>query len=166
MCSRRVSLADAHAHVQRARGLIRPNNGFWRQLIAYEESLYGTASLQLQATSRGKALMPLHRETEREREMRVCVRVRVSLCLCALCVKEHMYTERFYVGAPGTRVAAVPGAAAGPAGDADGPRVVQTADAVYVDQLLSPPEPTEAAHLRPLTDADARALAALAATTL
>ena len=55
MRSKRIPLSEAHAQVQNARRLIRPNNGFWRQLIAYEESLFGTTSVELQQTPRGTA---------------------------------------------------------------------------------------------------------------
>ena len=43
----RWSLRKAFLHVQALRPVIRPNNGFWRQLIVYEERVLGTSSVQM-----------------------------------------------------------------------------------------------------------------------
>lgn len=40
----RMSLRSAHAHVKSRRPIIRPNPGFWEQLIDYEEHLTGCRS--------------------------------------------------------------------------------------------------------------------------
>ncbi|XP_072839495.1 dual specificity protein phosphatase 18 [Pogona vitticeps] len=42
-----LSLANAHAWVKSCRPIIRPNNGFWRQLIQYEHKLFGKTSVQM-----------------------------------------------------------------------------------------------------------------------
>ncbi|XP_054852914.1 dual specificity protein phosphatase 18 [Eublepharis macularius] len=42
-----MSLVNAHAWVKACRPIIRPNIGFWRQLIQYEEKLFGKTSVSL-----------------------------------------------------------------------------------------------------------------------
>ncbi|XP_021268507.1 dual specificity protein phosphatase 18 [Numida meleagris] len=42
-----MSLARAHAWVQSCRPIIRPNNGFWRQLIRYEYVLFGINTVHM-----------------------------------------------------------------------------------------------------------------------
>lgn len=42
-----MTLRDAYHHVKNARPQIRPNIGFFRQLIAYEEEIHGTTSVQM-----------------------------------------------------------------------------------------------------------------------
>ncbi|XP_051934033.1 dual specificity protein phosphatase 14 [Hippocampus zosterae] len=49
----RVSLADAHAWVKARRPVIRPNGGFWRQLIEYERKLFGRNSVKMVQTPYG-----------------------------------------------------------------------------------------------------------------
>lgn len=43
----RMTLAKAHDFVQKRRSVIRPNNGFWKQMIEYERKLYGRNSVHL-----------------------------------------------------------------------------------------------------------------------
>jgi len=40
-----MTLRDAYRHVKQARPIIRPNHGFWLQLIAFEERLTGTSTV-------------------------------------------------------------------------------------------------------------------------
>uniref|UniRef100_A0A4W5LUQ6 Dual specificity phosphatase 14 n=1 Tax=Hucho hucho TaxID=62062 RepID=A0A4W5LUQ6_9TELE len=49
----RVSLAEAHAWVKSRRPVIRPNGGFWRQLIDYERKLFGRNSVKMVQTPYG-----------------------------------------------------------------------------------------------------------------
>ncbi|XP_031448016.1 dual specificity protein phosphatase 18 isoform X1 [Phasianus colchicus] len=42
-----MSLASAHAWVRSCRPIIRPNNGFWRQLIHYEYLLFGINTVHM-----------------------------------------------------------------------------------------------------------------------
>ncbi|NXG37874.1 DUS18 phosphatase, partial [Dromaius novaehollandiae] len=48
-----MSLASAHAWVKSCRPIIRPNNGFWQQLIQYEYKLYGTNTVRMISTPLG-----------------------------------------------------------------------------------------------------------------
>ena len=43
----RMTLHEAHTHVRKRRPIIRPNVGFWRQLIQYEEALYGRRTVSM-----------------------------------------------------------------------------------------------------------------------
>lgn len=49
----RVCLAEAYAWVKSRRPIIRPNGGFWRQLINYERKLFGKNSVQMVQTPYG-----------------------------------------------------------------------------------------------------------------
>ncbi|XP_072247793.1 dual specificity protein phosphatase 14 [Leuresthes tenuis] len=49
----RVSLAEAHAWIKARRPVIRPNGGFWRQLIEYERKLFGRNSVKMVQTPYG-----------------------------------------------------------------------------------------------------------------
>ncbi|OXB65881.1 hypothetical protein ASZ78_008575 [Callipepla squamata] len=42
-----MSLLSAHAWVRSCRPIIRPNNGFWQQLICYEYELFGVNSVRM-----------------------------------------------------------------------------------------------------------------------
>ena len=42
-----MSLFDAHHKVWEARKIVRPNPGFWKQLIAYEKKLFGKATIKM-----------------------------------------------------------------------------------------------------------------------
>lgn len=42
-----MSLKNAFHHVRNVRQQIRPNMGFFKQLIAYEERIYGIASVKM-----------------------------------------------------------------------------------------------------------------------
>lgn len=49
----RMSLRDAHNHVRSCRSVIRPNIGFWRQLIDYEKRIRGKKSVKMIQSSMG-----------------------------------------------------------------------------------------------------------------
>nr|XP_055059301.1 dual specificity protein phosphatase 14 [Misgurnus anguillicaudatus]XP_055059302.1 dual specificity protein phosphatase 14 [Misgurnus anguillicaudatus] len=56
-----ISLLQAHQWVLAARPFIRPNAGFWRQLLEYERKLTHRNSIKMVATSQGvlpKAIQP------------------------------------------------------------------------------------------------------------
>ncbi|XP_078083775.1 dual specificity protein phosphatase 18-like [Mustelus asterias] len=42
-----MSLLEAHAWLRACRPIIRPNNGFWKQLIEYEDGLFGKTSIKM-----------------------------------------------------------------------------------------------------------------------
>ncbi|NXI61304.1 DUS18 phosphatase, partial [Anseranas semipalmata] len=42
-----MSLASAHAWVRSCRPIIRPNNGFWQQLVQYEYELFGINTVRM-----------------------------------------------------------------------------------------------------------------------
>ncbi|XP_053135598.1 dual specificity protein phosphatase 18 [Hemicordylus capensis] len=42
-----MTLANAHAWTKSCRPIIRPNNGFWQQLIQYEYKLFGKTSVKM-----------------------------------------------------------------------------------------------------------------------
>lgn len=42
-----MSLRQAYQHVKLARPIIRPNQGFWKQLIEYEKHLFGANTVQM-----------------------------------------------------------------------------------------------------------------------
>nr|CAB3240179.1 dual specificity protein phosphatase 14-like [Phallusia mammillata] len=43
----RMTLKQAHSHVRHSRPVIRPNVGFWKQLIDYEKKMRGTKSVAM-----------------------------------------------------------------------------------------------------------------------
>ncbi|XP_078808911.1 dual specificity protein phosphatase 18-like [Oryzias latipes] len=47
MRHRGATLLDAHAWLKSCRPIIRPNHGFWRQLIVYETELRGCSSVRM-----------------------------------------------------------------------------------------------------------------------
>lgn len=49
----RMSLRSAHDHVRSRRPVIRPNTGFWEQLIEYEYSLRGRNSIEMRLSPVG-----------------------------------------------------------------------------------------------------------------
>lgn len=51
---RDMSLMDAHTLVRDCRPIIRPNGGFWKQLIDYEQSLRGANSVMMVASPLGQ----------------------------------------------------------------------------------------------------------------
>ncbi|KAF3695978.1 Dual specificity protein phosphatase 18 [Channa argus] len=51
---RGVTLLDAHRWVKSSRPIVRPNNGFWRQLIRYEMELRGCNSVRMVSTAMGE----------------------------------------------------------------------------------------------------------------
>ncbi|KAJ8415484.1 hypothetical protein AAFF_G00424640 [Aldrovandia affinis] len=44
---RSMTLVDAHCWVKSRRPIVRPNNGFWKQLIDYEYKIYGCGSVRM-----------------------------------------------------------------------------------------------------------------------
>uniref|UniRef100_A0A915IKA3 Uncharacterized protein n=1 Tax=Romanomermis culicivorax TaxID=13658 RepID=A0A915IKA3_ROMCU len=42
-----MTLREAYRHVKNIRSIIRPNWGFWRQLIAYEQKIRGTPTVRM-----------------------------------------------------------------------------------------------------------------------
>ena len=49
----RMSLIKAHEYVKKRRNMIRPNMGFWRQLIDYERRLFGRNTVRMVNSSIG-----------------------------------------------------------------------------------------------------------------
>lgn len=49
-----VSLLEAHRRLKSCRPMVRPNNGFWKQLIVYEGVLRGRPSIQMVSSSMGQ----------------------------------------------------------------------------------------------------------------
>ncbi|XP_043095012.1 dual specificity protein phosphatase 18 [Puntigrus tetrazona] len=47
MKHRRLTLAEAHALLRSLRPIVRPNGGFWRQLIEYEHRLHGKNTVSM-----------------------------------------------------------------------------------------------------------------------
>ncbi|KAF4113733.1 hypothetical protein G5714_006278 [Onychostoma macrolepis] len=47
MKHRRLTLAEAHALLKSLRPIVRPNSGFWRQLIEYERKLHGKNTVSM-----------------------------------------------------------------------------------------------------------------------
>ncbi|XP_037337612.2 dual specificity protein phosphatase 18-like [Pungitius pungitius] len=54
MKHRGVPLLEAHQWVRSCRPVVRPNNGFWKQLIRYEVELRGCASIRMVSSSMGE----------------------------------------------------------------------------------------------------------------
>ncbi|XP_034025342.1 dual specificity protein phosphatase 18-like [Thalassophryne amazonica] len=50
---RGLTLLDAHAWLKARRPVVRPNPGFWRQLIQYEKELRGCSSVRMIPSSMG-----------------------------------------------------------------------------------------------------------------
>lgn len=50
---RGVTLLEAHGWVKTCRPIVRPNNGFWEQLIRYEMELHGCNSVRMVSTAMG-----------------------------------------------------------------------------------------------------------------
>lgn len=48
-----LSLRQAYEVVLEQRPFVRPNAGFWRQLLDYEQHLFGRTSLRMASTSSG-----------------------------------------------------------------------------------------------------------------
>ncbi|XP_051277711.1 dual specificity protein phosphatase 18 [Dicentrarchus labrax] len=51
---RGVTLLEAHGWVKTCRPMVRPNNGFWEQLIGYEMELRGCNSVRMVPSSMGQ----------------------------------------------------------------------------------------------------------------
>ena len=43
----KMKLIDAHAYVKKKRPLIRPNAGFWKDLVEYEKKLFHKNSIDM-----------------------------------------------------------------------------------------------------------------------
>ncbi|XP_032366896.1 dual specificity protein phosphatase 18 [Etheostoma spectabile] len=54
MKHRGVPLLEAHRWVRASRPVVRPNNGFWKQLIRYEVELRGCASVRMVSSCMGE----------------------------------------------------------------------------------------------------------------
>lgn len=54
MKHRGVTLLEAHRWVRTCRPVVRPNNGFWKQLIRYEMELRGCTSVRMVSSSMGE----------------------------------------------------------------------------------------------------------------
>lgn len=54
MKHRGVSLLDAHRWVKTRRPIVRPNSGFWKQLIQYETELRGCTSVRMVSSAMGQ----------------------------------------------------------------------------------------------------------------
>ncbi|XP_047448128.1 dual specificity protein phosphatase 18-like [Mugil cephalus] len=54
MKHRGVTLLEAHRLVRTCRPVVRPNNGFWKQLIQYEVELRGGNSVRIVSSSMGE----------------------------------------------------------------------------------------------------------------
>ncbi|XP_023249894.1 dual specificity protein phosphatase 18-like [Seriola lalandi dorsalis] len=54
MKHRGVTLLEAHRGVRTCRPIVRPNNGFWKQLIRYEMELRGCNSVRMTTSSIGE----------------------------------------------------------------------------------------------------------------
>nr|XP_033811688.1 dual specificity protein phosphatase 18 [Geotrypetes seraphini]XP_033811689.1 dual specificity protein phosphatase 18 [Geotrypetes seraphini] len=48
-----MSLLDAHAWLKSCRPIVRPNTGFWKQLISYELKLFGENTIKMFSSSFG-----------------------------------------------------------------------------------------------------------------
>ncbi|KAM7391546.1 hypothetical protein PAMP_022228 [Pampus punctatissimus] len=51
---RGVTLLEAHRWVKTCRPMVRPNNGFWKQLIQYERERRGCTSIRMVSSSMGE----------------------------------------------------------------------------------------------------------------
>ncbi|KAK3580491.1 hypothetical protein CHS0354_001092 [Potamilus streckersoni] len=49
----RLTLKQAYEHVKKRRPVIRPNTGFWRQLIEFERRLFGRTTVKMISSSIG-----------------------------------------------------------------------------------------------------------------
>uniref|UniRef100_W5NNP8 Zgc:153044 n=1 Tax=Lepisosteus oculatus TaxID=7918 RepID=W5NNP8_LEPOC len=54
MKHRSMTLREAHTWVRTRRPIVRPNRGFWKQLISYEHKLYGSTTVKMVASSIGE----------------------------------------------------------------------------------------------------------------
>lgn len=57
-----MSLRQAFYHVKAVRPIIRPNPGFWRQLIEYEVKLFGRNTVKLSASKWGDDVPDVYTE--------------------------------------------------------------------------------------------------------
>ncbi|CAK6950234.1 dual specificity protein phosphatase 18 [Scomber scombrus] len=59
-----VTLLEAHRWVKTCRPMVRPNNGFWKQLIQYEKKRRGCTSVRMVSSSMGE-IPDIHEEEAR-----------------------------------------------------------------------------------------------------
>ena len=52
----KMKLIDAHAYVKKRRPLIRPNAGFWKDLVDYERKLFHKNSVDMVESKLGKLI--------------------------------------------------------------------------------------------------------------
>ncbi|XP_066276841.1 dual specificity protein phosphatase 14-like [Branchiostoma lanceolatum] len=64
MKCKNMSLEEAHSHVKARRPFIRPNIGFWRQLIEYERTLYNKNSVTIIQSNVGPIPSVYEKETQ------------------------------------------------------------------------------------------------------
>lgn len=65
----RMTLRQAYHYVKSARPVVRPNLGFWRQMIDYERSLKGSSSVKMVETNQGDMTVPDVYCTELKRKL-------------------------------------------------------------------------------------------------
>ncbi|XP_064209426.1 dual specificity protein phosphatase 18 [Anguilla rostrata] len=63
MKHRSMTLADAHDWVRSRRPIIRPNSGFWKQLIDYEYKLHGSGTVRMISSPVGEIPDVYEKET-------------------------------------------------------------------------------------------------------
>ncbi|KAI8498414.1 Dual specificity protein phosphatase 14 [Branchiostoma belcheri] len=64
MKHKKMTLEEAHTHVKARRPFIRPNIGFWRQLIEYEKTLYKKNSVTIIESNIGPIPSVYEKETQ------------------------------------------------------------------------------------------------------
>lgn len=70
MKSQEMSLEEAYNHVLSCRPCIRPNNGFFEQLIQFEKELKGSNSVTMVYNEAAKATIPNVYESDYENTIR------------------------------------------------------------------------------------------------
>ncbi|XP_042372094.1 dual specificity protein phosphatase 14 [Plectropomus leopardus] len=70
-----LSLRQAHEVVLDQRPFIRPNAGFWRQLMDYERTLFGRNSVRMARTSEGVLPEALRDSEDTDPELAYCINV-------------------------------------------------------------------------------------------
>ena len=87
------TLRSAFFDIRKLRPIIKPNNGFWRQLINYEQTLKGAATVKMRSFPMGSEPDVYQTRVGRTNVrlcvcvcVRVCTCVHVCACLCIFCV--------------------------------------------------------------------------------
>jgi len=65
MVHKKWSLKEAYNHALNCREVIDPNNGFWSQLLVYENELYGKVSMTTKGPT-GQPPTPLNEKKEEQ----------------------------------------------------------------------------------------------------